>query len=381
MANFSCPESKTSATVKGAAYMLSPGARMRFQPGAGGGPAEPVRLATRTFNSPVVPADPSGLVPLAPLGIGKPLAIELAFVSAGDGVRLSSDLLITSSIKKLPVYDASPRAVNAIARGVRDRFSGRVDAISPTLPWTPLVYYSKAHAERSVTVGIECVFDKYNDDIVQQIAGLVGAAAGIPIFMPASAFLMAGSMLAKIGSRILEKIIDGRPAFSDTITINLDRPGSASTPAAFHVLYQNSLTIDAGLRSGTIVFDSVRGLVDAQTKEPIDTRDPYIVLLVYGNEMPDYESFVPTMATAAMLDRFFHTGETGAPITGDILNLLKATNDIRFRNDAKRLIGDAQLVDASTEDGKKKVKLLKDRFDAAVKNLTDASLAPAWPLG
>lgn len=108
--------------------------------------------------------------------------------------------------------------------------------------------------------------------------------------------------------------------------------------------------------------------------------EPYVVLIAYGNERPDYSGFVPTMASASLLETFFHAGQAERPITDDVLDLLRSVNDLNYRDTAQRLGAAVGQLDASDADYQAKLTELKAEFDAANKNIGDAGLRIDWPL-
>lgn len=330
--------------------------------------------------APVEPAQPGGK-PLSSIGIGKPLTVELVYASVGGMQDWSKDLLICSMVKQIPVFDAAPRAVNVLTTvGSKKRFARRIDSISAGEPWTPVIYHSPSLSTRAIAVTVEATFDRFDPSILQTVGKLLKSAGGLPIFAPASVVLGVTGELLDIGSRVLEKLIDGKPDFLDTFTISLDRPGMRDTPASVQVLYQNSLSLDRLLQKNEVVFDEQRGLVyRSDPFRPLETTDPYFVLQVDGTPRPDYAQFSPNMASAALLERFLHHGNGNISLDAEVLRILKTTNDTIYRTRARELLDQAKALDPAAAGYADRLIELKTYFDATIGNVQDADLRPKWP--
>lgn len=133
--------------------------------------------------------------PFQPIGIGKPMSVEIAYVYTG-GLSAPSffgnrpDMLIASAVKRLPVFEAAPRAINCLFRKVAQSF--RFCDIAAAEPGTPLIYHTPALSDRGTTLTIEFVFDHFPEEAITQVSSLLSSAAGIPVFAPATGYLMAG---------------------------------------------------------------------------------------------------------------------------------------------------------------------------------------------
>lgn len=317
--------------------------------------------------------------PLEPLAVNSPLTIEIAYASTGEP-EWKRDLLITSTVKKLPVFNAAPRAVNAILPNMRDGLNGRFDGISSGLNSTPVIYHSPGQADRGVVVAVEMVWNSFDNELVQNIGGLLGTAAGIPLFGPANAYLLAGSVFVKALGNLFERIVDGQAFFTDTLIISLKRPGLANTDPSYYVLYQNSIQIDRYIRTDKVNFDPDLGLVDKATGEAVTLTDPYVVLVAYGNPRPDYANFTPTMASAAILEKFYHQKQSEQPFGTELLDLLKGVSNVAFRSRATDLLTRARGLDRNAPTYATQLAEIKAEFDALNKNIGDEGLRLPWPL-
>jgi hypothetical protein len=271
-------------------------------------------------------------------------------------------------VKQLPVYDAAPRAMQALIPKVDESYG--FGSLPANLPGSPLLYYTPALTNRGLTVTLEMVFDRFPDDAFQQIGNMLGVAAGIPVFAPASAYLLAGSMIVKLFAKVAEMLVDGRPAFSQSLSISVDRPLYEDTAPGFLLLTPSNV-LAANLTNGKFKVDPVRGLVDG-TNGAYAGPDPYIVVGLDGTPRPDYADFTPTLATAAVLSRFLHLGDGQPTPTGLIVDALKAYNDIYYRSRADATRKQLDGLDPTSEEALK----LKRLLDAYVKNIGNDDLKP-----
>ena len=313
--------------------------------------------------------------PFSPIGLGRPISIEIAYVDTGGFAEpgffgQKPGLLLTSAVKRLPIFDSAPRAVNLVRDDVPRGF--KFSDVAATQPGTPLIYYSPALTDRGTAVTVELVFDKFPEEAVKQVGSLMGSAAGIPLFAPASLYLMAGGILVKLFAQFAEKLVDGKQSFSQTLSIDIDRPGMGNTQPGFAIL-TNSDELTRLVDRQELEFTPKEGLKNTNTGKRYDGGAAYVVLTLDGaDRSSDYTSFAPTMASAALLDRFLHAG-SGRPTGTDLmLQSMQAFNDLHFRGKAEGIKRKLVDVEAGSEDDKK----LRALFDAYVKNISDSDLQP-----
>lgn len=307
------------------------------------------------------------------IGIGRPLSAELAYVYTGSLSKPGwhrPDMLLASSVKKLPVYDAAPRAMQTVLQGVSEKFG--FSSLPANIPGTPLIYHTPSLTDRGITVTIEMIFDRFPSETFDQIGNMLSTAAGIPVFAPAGAYLMAGSIIVKLFAKVAEAIIDGRPAFAENLNINVDRPLYQDTAPGFLVLCPPG-TLAGAIGRKEFIPAGDRGLISAGGGAPYNGPDPYVIVSLDGSDRTDYASFTPTMAAASVLSRFLHIGDGQPTATGLMIEALKAYNDIHYRSladSAKKRLAD---LDPNSEEAKNLKKLL----EAYIKNIGNDDLRPA----
>ncbi|MBK9980807.1 MAG: hypothetical protein IPP15_00020 [Saprospiraceae bacterium] len=133
-----------------------------------------------------------------PIGIGKPLSIEIATVYTGDYKKFlggKKDMIVVSGIKNSLTFTGTSRAINVKAKNVNQNDFKQFEAFSDG---TPLVYYSPAMDADSSVVSFEIMFDNFNGGLFDTIGNLLTSAAGIPVFIPAAPYLLGGGQLVKL---------------------------------------------------------------------------------------------------------------------------------------------------------------------------------------
>ena len=156
----------------------------------------------------------------SPIGLGKPLSIRREQVYTGDfpkGINVpgvykeqnpTRAVLLSSAVKSIYTFDAQPRAINALIPGVgqKQRFTpGQAMHVG-----TPLIYYTPAARDQSISLQIEMKFqdfDKAAFDIFSKIftsAGTTGSL--IPPFQAASSFLITTGQLIRITGEVFKSL-------------------------------------------------------------------------------------------------------------------------------------------------------------------------------
>ena len=276
-------------------------------------------------------------------------------------------MLVTSALKSITVFDAKPRAVNFLQSKVEP--NSRLNRPQASGQGTPLVFYSPALLEKSLTLDVAIVFDQFPQAVFDTLGSIFSAAAGIPLFLPYSVYLLAAGMLTKIAGNAGEALFDGKPVFDRTEGLDIYFPGSPPLPPGFRLITPDNVDlVEPGFRDKYHV-NAVGAVVDA-SDQPYRGKMPYIVISVDGTEQPEFASFTPTAASAAILSKFFGTGEQGQ-IANDLIKAVQVFNDVVFRTQVDKL--DAEIKKARTA---KEKAALKEKREALVKNIAEELLKP-----
>ncbi len=312
---------------------------------------------------------PPSIAPFTPIGLGIPLTVLISHVYTGKYPKTSlfessEDMLLTTACKEDSVFNAMPRAVNYLVPGVKPKTG--MKAPPAITDGTRVVFYSPALTIDSLILTLEIKFHDFGPDLIRKVADAAGTAAGLPIFLPASTYMLAASSLLKVAANVGQALFDRNPVFSVTETLDFAVAGNPIAQADFRLLTKPDFD-HSGLE-----YQPGTGLVSKMSAKPYDGDAPYVVISLDGAEKPKLANFTPTHASAAVLEKFYSVSDaSGAAIDG-FIDAMKVVNDLRFRNDADKLL--AQIAKSGNADQKA---ALQAQLDADLKNISDDRLKPA----
>jgi hypothetical protein len=308
-------------------------------------------------------------VPFQPIGEGRPLTIMIREIYTGQHPSgglfgKKKDLLVTSAVKSITTFDAKPRAINFLSDSVSPK--SRLSRPAATKQGTPIIFYSPALVEKSLTLDLSLVFDRFPKEVFNTVGDTFQQAGGIPIFLSYSVYLLAAGAIAKIVGAAGEALFDGKPVFSASEPLNIYWPGEQPLQSGFILVTDGNVdNTDASFRK-TYQVNSAGQVVDESGK-PYVGDIPYIVISLDGTSQDELSSFTPTAASSAMLSRFFGMKDNQPQLLGSLIDAVKLYNDFTFRQQVDRL--DKQIEELP--DGKEKEALSKKREALAKNILTD----------
>lgn len=311
-------------------------------------------------------------IPWSPIGPGKPITLDIREVYTGEypGRGFFSgpkSMLLTSAVKSIATYDAKPRAINFLSRQVKT--GSRMTRPAATEEGTPVLYYSPALTERSLTLDLSIVFDEFPSQVFSAVGSAFKSAAGIPVFLSHSLYLLAAGEVARIAGDMGEALFDGKPVLETSVSINISLPGAIPAVSGFMLVTPSNVDqIDPTFRNKHRIVDG--SLLD-QSGAPYAGPIPYVVISVDGTERPDLESFAPTAASSAVMSRFFGIKDGQSISLTPLIDALKLYNDFNFRSEIDKL--DRRLL--SMKDGPDK-DMLKEKREALLKNIMTEVLKP-----
>lgn len=294
----------------------------------------------------------------APIGIGKPLGIELLTVYTGDApgrflgfLGGRPNLLVTSGARGVDTSKAAPRAINQLVNDIEDHQHLEPDAFTEG---SPVVYYRKAAVHRTTLTSYELVVDSFDHKLFQSIASLFAAAGGLPIFAPASAYLLAGSVVMKMFASLGKALLETDPFLRSSFNIRFDTPALEVTQPRQIVIFNEEHE------------DELRGYVARPVKRPNGQeqvrlvegvsgreyrgRAPYVVASLDGGRRQELDAFEPRHASAELLEDFYRTDGGSAKVVEVLGSALELYNDFTFRRKAEELAAEiAGLPDGSPE--------------------------------
>lgn len=315
-------------------------------------------------------------VPFERIGLGLPLSVIVREVYTGKFPKegflgpKKEDMLLTSAIKSMATLDAKPRALNYLKKKVSAH--RRMERPGASEQGTPHIFYSPALLERSLTLDITVAFDSFDQEIFENIGNTFTSAAGIPLFVTQSFYLIAAGAITKLIGKIGEAIFDSTPEFESSDALDIFLPGSPALPAGFILVTGDNIdSVDSTFRTKYKV-SKAGTVVEVGNEAKVYNGDvPYVVISVDGTQSDELKSFTPTAASAALMSRFFNIKEGKSVPFELVIEGLKLYNDISFR---KQII-DLDKKIAAAPDGPAKEEMKKKRA-ALQANILEELLKP-----
>lgn len=308
-----------------------------------------------------------GVRPFTNIEFGSPLSILIRRVYTGRfperkmfGSR--RPMLITSAIKDISTSSAAAQALNIVKTTVTPHsvFAGP----SAREEGTALLYYSPAIASSLITVSIQMVFDDFDDELFKRASQLFTSLSGVPIFIPASGYLLGAASILKLASDAGNALFSGRAALDENIELDFSFGGGSIPQPGFWVLSSAPLDLKR------FQFDPANGLIEKSTGGAYNGEDPVIVLSLDGTIQPSLVSFTPLMASASLLGRFMSQKEGSEVMTDTVLSAMKVFSDVTYRKKADEL---RQQISALTQGNEIRQKL-EAQFNALNASIAEPSL-------
>jgi hypothetical protein len=311
---------------------------------------------------------PGNIVPFKPIGIGLPLTIMIRQIYTGKYPKsffgLSKDMLVTSAVKSITCFEEKPKALNFLMEKIST--NNVIEHPPAASQGTPFVFYSPALVEISLTLDLSIVFDNFPQPVFDQIGNALQTAAGIPVFLPYSTYILGMSGIAKLAGTGGEALFDGKAAFSTSEGLDFFLPGSIPIPSGFALITDNNVNAIDPLFLEKYHVDKNGQVVDASGKK-YQGDIPFIVISIDGSTQKDLESFTPTAATAAILSRFYGMKDGQQQNLDTLINAIKIYNDLKYRTQVDTL--DKEIEQCTVTSQKEE---LQKKRDALAKNiLTD----------
>jgi len=306
----------------------------------------------------------------SPIGIGKPLSVEIATVYVGEYRRFlggRKDVMVVSGVKNAATFNATSRAINLQQEKIDQNAYLSQTAFNDG---TKFVYYSPAMDAEEILISFEIMFDNFDERLFETISSLLGTASGVPVFLPAAPYLFAGSQLVNIGAKLGESIFSGRPALSGTIPVRFTSPLLPVTEPREFIIYNqedraefSNLKVDVVDVGGT----SELRLINKDTAEVYSGYAPYVIVLLDGKERQDLKSFTPTLASAALLKQFYGAQNVSSEITGAFKSAMQLYNDSVYKSKGEKLKKQMDKLQKESE-AYKKLKSLYDSYGANIES-------------
>ena len=318
-----------------------------------------------------------------PVGLGKPLLVEILTVYTGNAPRNflggKPDLLVASGVRGAQTFDAAPRAINQLEENIKDRSYIKPGAFSQG---SPIVYYTDCLDTTTTFCSFELVVDSLRKDTIDSVSKLFATTAGLPIFVPANLYLLAGAVLVNLVGE-LANCFESRPFLADTIDLRFLTSGVISSRAGHYIVYnQEDRNEFKNYQIGTLddgFENRIIALCHKESGEEYRGESPYIIVNIDGTNRPDLEGYAPKLATAALLEQFYGKKNRSGQFIHTLEAALELYNDFNYRKKAEQLLAKMQtLTVGSTE-----FILTKILYEAYVNNIRNdlfrAQLEGAMP--
>lgn len=306
------------------------------------GPAEPegerpVAVSDGGLEAVTPIASTSALAqPFTPIGIGKPLSIRIHCIYPGvmpGRRRRPKDILVVSGLKAEQTFDKTSRIVNLLQKDVQSRQHMQFSAF---LNGSPIVYYTPALTDAALLCSFDVVPDTFNDSLVGKIANLFQMANGLPIFAPAGAYLMAGSFLTKMFGDLGRVFLEKGPVLAETLRLNFGIGGTLNFKEGLYVVHNASSSSEfASLQPAFQTGDQL--VLQDGSGRVYQGDSPYMLIGVDGKDEPQLESLSQHTASAAMLEDFYPTKDSGGVLINEFGEALQLFNDLKFKKKAETL--------------------------------------------
>ncbi len=305
--------------------------------------------------------------PFQEIGIGKPLLIRFHSVYLGNlkkGLFNSKkDIIVCSHIKDDTTYNVAPKAVHQIYRKKDQR-----EILYPSADneGTALIYYSKAFDKDLLRITIELKSDKFPERAFNDISNALSVAGGIPIFSGFSSFLIAGGQILKSASGLLNKAIEGNPFLKFNTKIVDGIGGFKNTKPGFRVATNSNQASEFNGYTIEEVNEASNDFVLKKDGKIYDGGVPYMILSFDGNEVSAYEDFTPTLASAAILKKFYGINENSS--IDEMKTMIEAYSDFTYIEKIKK--SEKELINADDE----RKGELNELIQAYKKNITNLEI-------
>lgn len=318
-------------------------------------------------------------IPSQPIGLGKPLSVEILGIYNGDHPNVflggkKRDTILVSGITNPLQTSASARAVNLIKENTKER------KYLERAAWdagTSLIYYSPAMDRSKCTISLELKTDNFEQEIVDAITTVLKDASEYPLFLTAAPFLYAGSRVLGSLGNVANSILEKKKNMEDSIVIQF-KTASIPPSIARRVLFCNEsdkrLFRQYDIKTLDNDGDYIVRLVHKTNGQVYNGKAPYIIVNLDGAVKKEYEAFVPLIATSTQVNKFFG-GQVTESVMKAFQDSMALANDMAYLNkikDAKEDIESLEKGSVEYEDLKVLIESFKENIgNSDIKSLVN----------
>lgn len=271
-----------------------------------------------------------------PIGIGKPLSIEILTMYTGDFKKKISigkrQLLLMSAIKSSVTYDSQAKAINMLVRSGKEH---KYLDFSAMEEGTRVVFYSPAVDTDSYELSFSFLADNFDKDLIDKIAKAFSIAATIPVFVTFSTLLLAGSQLLSIAAEGGNKFLQKDPMISESLRLQFGIGGLTNSVSRKILICENHEEFSGYEIKKVDEFGKISyRLFDKASNKSYSGDEPYMIINIDGRKRDSLESFTPKLATAAILEKFGQN-DTDSSL-GVLEDAMTLYNDYKFKVKASK---------------------------------------------
>lgn len=307
-----------------------------------------------------IPPDRKNRQKFKDINIGLPLSVMIRHVYTGR--YGGNDMLVTSSMKSLATFNARPRAVNFLVKEMRRKEHLRNP--SATRKGTPLVFYTPALIDENTIITFEIILAGIREEIFDNISDAFITAAGIPIFATQAVGLVAAGIIARIVRQLLDVILNRSPFLTVDMNLSFNLGGELLPDKGFKLVTKE--TWKKEIRKKHYVDEKGDVVRKDNPDKEYEGDYPYIITSLDGRNYKKYEKFIPTAASAALLEKFYNIRGEKAPL--DILTkAMTLYNDMDFKGRADKVLSKLNKIDMKSNPDEYEKK--KTEYKALVANI------------
>jgi hypothetical protein len=312
---------------------------------------------------------------LTPIGIGKPLSIEILSFYTGKfekkliGNKEERQLLIVSSIKNIEDVKKPAKAINQLINGA---VSHKLRKPTVDSEGSPLLFYTRALDQFNLKINIKIGANRINNRLLNHVGNLIEESGSLPTFLGASPYLASANKAIKLGSKLIEFFHESNALFDEDIdlSINSDFMKDARSGVEVQIPRDKESEFE---KYETKYVDPEFGspYYELRHKEdgtPYRGDTPYVVIGITGKERPNLENFMPLIASQKLLNDFYgEKGELTPSVIGEFNEAMSLLNDMKYLKKAREQSKKLAQMNPGSEDFEKGQNLL----EAYIGNITE----------
>ena len=256
-----------------------------------------------------IPSDPHPPDPrYEPVGVGKPLCVEILHWAFGDVEDWwgNSEILSASWSKLGRGAKPGPRLVHFIREGI-NKFD-YADQLGAAGYGHRLVFYTPAYDGRELRLTLQCVeLDKAVKKNIDAIGQALVNLGNLPVFAAQLPFVAALPNALELGRKIYNLFNRNDKILAEPLDLRLDDPDFNRLTSGRYVVVEGShlprifmenytLPREGPLRNRLVTTQ------DGTLAEVSGMVSPYVVLRVNGEKVSDYEEFEIESAAQEMIE-------------------------------------------------------------------------------